>query len=504
MTAAQNSWTGPGHVFVVHGDLGALAFDAVAIPTDWRFSVGAHWRGAIGGAPVRPEGWAEGGARIGSAQDRVWFVDVGSFLPEHDTAWLVDGVRQVLEAMAEEGLRPARRDGGVLRSRPLLAIPLVGIGRGGFTEQRGEVVLALLRTARQVARARGVDVAVVTNDPAVYAAMQHVRRSDGGDWWQLDESLLALAQDLAGKAREGSLALFLGAGVSVPAGLPTWTQLVTGLSEGRDYPREEFQRLGPLDQAELLRKQVPDFERLVIEACRTDRHAIGHSLLASLGCAEVVTTNFDDCYERAHDAVRKDALTTVLPHSTHVGRAPWLLKMHGDVEDERSIVLSRRDFVRYDAGSRPAAAVLQSLLLTRHLLVVGASLTDDNVLRLVHEVASFHEERGVERAFGTVLDVEGGSLRGQLWDGQLAWHSMPGDEVPDRARAVELFLDALAARASSDESWLLDDRFAVLLASDEQRELAAELRGLRSRLAAAGAPWGSLVADLDRRGAPKD
>jgi len=235
---------------------------------------------------------------------------------------------------------------------------------------------------------------------------------------------------------------------------------------------------------------------------RPARHR-AHSLLAALGCSEVVTTNFDRCYELAQGAAHaQGAVTTVLPHADHVGRAPWLLKMHGDVDHPVSIVLSRRDFVRYDAGSRPAASVLQSLLLTRHLLVVGASLTDDNVLRLVHEVASFHEAREVPRTYGTVLDVEGGSLRGQLWDGQLAWHAVPGDDVAERARTVEVFLDALAARVTSDESWLVDERFAGLLAP-QQRELASELRVLRQRLSAAQGPWASLVADLDARGASR-
>jgi len=67
-------------------------------------------------------------------------------------------------------------------------------------------------------------------------------------------------------------------------------------------------------------------------------------------------------------------------------------------------VLTRRDFVRYDAASGPAGAAVQTLLRSRHLLVIGASLTHDNFLHLAHEMEHFLEEGGAKRRnLGTVL-----------------------------------------------------------------------------------------------------
>ena len=81
-------------------------------------------------------------------------------------------------------------------------------------------------------------------------------------------------------------------------------------------------------------------------------------------------------------------------------------------------MLTRRDFVRYDAASGPAGAVVQTLLLSRHLLVIGASLTDDNFLHLAHEMEHFLEEGGAKRRnLGTVLTFSADRGRPMLFQG---------------------------------------------------------------------------------------
>jgi hypothetical protein len=140
------------------------------------------------------------------------------------------------------------------------------------------------------------------------------------------------------------------------------------------------------------------------------------------------------------------------------------------------------------------------MMLTRHLLIVGASLTDDNVLRLAHEVADVRPREGDEpEPFGTVLDVEAPGVRQQLWRGELDWVSLPGDHLPQRARALDIFLDAVDAHATTDASWVLDDRFEALL-SDDDTEVARQARALRDTLPDR-APWRTLRGELDRHGA---
>jgi hypothetical protein len=132
-------------------------------------------------------------------------------------------------------------------------------------------------------------------------------------------------------------------------------------------------------------------------------------------------------------------------------------------------------------------------------LIVGASLTDDNVLRLAHEVAEFRADHGSEQQpFGTVLDVEASGARQQLWNGELNWLVMPGTDLAERARTLDIFLDAVAADASTDAFWVLDERFEALLEEgdiDTARRLRALGRKIEDR-----EPWRALRVTLTRHG----
>lgn len=506
--------TDAGHAFVVRGRLENLDHDATLVPTDRDFVVTRSWGPPLGlpgdsddgawaeaVAALRPDGWAE--RRWGRSADGrpVWFVDSAAYDdPRATLEPMVHRVRAALTDMVAAGVHA-----GSGRPRPLLALPTLGVRQGGFGDLRGTVIDRLLAVCQDVVARSAVDVAVVAAAGADHAAFQARRRGSGaGHEAHLSPELLDQARTLAQRALDGSIALFLGAGVGMSAGLPSWGGLIERLAARADA---DFGRLSsPLDKSELLRRRLgDDLGCMVADEVRgTGRYGIVHALVAAFDCEQSVTTSYDDLYERA--AADSGTALTVLPWSPVRAGAPWLLKMHGDVEHPESIVLSRSDVVGYDARSRPMSAVVQSLMVTRHLLVVGASMTDDNFLRLAHEVVAFQEGGASEpEPLGTVLALRPDPAAVELWHGRFdhVSASTSSDGAPgEHARRLAIFLDAVAMLATPP-SHLADERYASLL-PEAERPLAETARGLRRALDAVpdrSSSWAGVERALDGIGA---
>lgn len=462
----------PGHLFVVHGQLESVRYDAVIVPTDRHFDVSSQWDRLLSGqVPSRPRGWSRGFGRSDGTEG-VWFISVYD-----ETAVTGAELAERLDALVRDIVGEIGADVG----RLVVAMPVLGIRGGAQGARRGAVVRDLVDALTTISHRRGVDIAQVTPDRAVHGAIQHFRKAGTSSLWELTAEELQLAGELGSFAQQGHLALFLGAGVSMSAGLPSWGSLLTELANKAQIAAADFESLNgsPLDQAELVSLHLQD--RLGSEVAALEREAtqvsLAHALLAGLNCMQVVTTNYDELYEAAVDATghKRPAL---LPREHAEPGRPWLLKMHGDVGDENDIVLTRRSFVRYDANSRPAGSLLQSLMMTKHLLVVGTSMSDDNVVRLAIEVDDFLRS---DATFGTFIDVSQPSARAELWRKRFRWLNCAGDETADRVRRMEIVLDAIGMYAAQDASWLLDPRFAGLL-TPVDREVIDEARALTRRV----------------------
>ena len=486
----------PGHVFIVQGRVEALVRDAVVVTTDADFTIEPHWQPVLGtdsASALRPERWGEDGLPFGVAHGRegLWFLDV--MTPTGSADQLLEGLRGVLDAIAASGLVASAG-----RALPLVAVPVPGIGGGGFREHAGAVIAGLLDTLSDVVDRHDLDVVVVATTAAQFAAIQRERRRTCS--WELEPPLVEKAQALGEAAAAGRLALFLGAGVSIPAGLPSWSALVDemralAVERGADIPAQDFETLDVLDQTELLRSLLGDqLESRVAERFASASPALSHALLASLRCQEAVTTNYDRCYETAMSAVGPATSVAVMPWEKPTPGRPWLLKLHGDAGRPDSVVLTRGQFIGYDGRWRPVGSVFQSLLMTRQLLVVGASLSDDNVLRLAHEVRALRRRHNIDDPLGSVLTLGSPPLRARLWEGELDWVAFEGETGEVQARRLEIFLDAVATHACQVAPYLLHPHYADLLDDDVEADLAGRAGQLATDLAAA-AKSGSLRHD---------
>jgi hypothetical protein len=504
-----------GHVFVVGADLTRLSCDDVLVPTDRSLRVTSSW------VPLLPSGaiaeqdddgagltgaWSgawSSGERVrevpGCGDRRAWLVDTVDQDGERDgdrgLSWLLEGAREALAAVAaREVSAPAHG-----RARRLVGLPALGTGWGGAAGQRGALLQQLLPVLRKAAEEHGYDIALVLRRPSDLAAAQRVRRAEGGGW-ALPPALRSLAEDLGERARAGELAIFLGAGVSAAAGLPTWERLLAELA-GRagldDALRAGLAGLPPQDAAALLARELGR-DRLtayVQERFGPGPYALAHALIAGLPVREFVTTNYDPLVELAAADIGRPL--RVLPFDDPAPGAPWLLKLHGDAAHPDSIVLTREQYLEFGDHRTALAGVLQSLLLTRHVLFVGTSMLDDDLIRIAHQVRSVLHEPGeaAGRRSGTVLALREDPVRARLWERDVETVAMTGaDEVADvpaaeAARRLEVLLDLLGCLSSRPTGYLLDPAYRGLLDAEETA-LSDALGGVASALVqGSGESW---------------
>jgi hypothetical protein len=221
----------------------------------------------------------------------------------------------------------------------------------------------------------------------------------------------AIPEPLLAATREHRMVPFIGAGFSkqVSAGnYPNWVEFLhTLLSEAR--------RIGVVDRntashikhliksgqylmaAESIRKRLPsDAYASLIETSFDPpqaKPARVHSLLLALNPRLVITTNYDKLIENAYAATHSQSMTVVTQEDpAKVQRRlqddkererPFLFKLHGDVEDISTIVLTESDYRRSIHDNTGNQMVLSSIFLTHVVLFIGFSFSDPELLLTV-------------------------------------------------------------------------------------------------------------------------
>jgi hypothetical protein len=459
-----------GHLFVLRGDLTQLQCSAILVPCDnnWEL-VANNWSPLLQMEQFEPATW---GARLKGRSGGGRFVDLApnndrkirlvvTADGRDDPLWVAAGVVEAIETFTSQ----LHAVGG--RVKPLVGMPLVGTGAGGFRYERGRLIRALLPALRKASHSADVDVALVLLDGRDHAAIQGQRTAD--DWTEFSAEHLAIADRLGVRAARDELALFLGAGVSIPLGLPDWKTLLAEIAGEAlpDYSPDSAPHIAQELREKVGRKRFYDHiaERVSVRGC-----APAHLLLAGLNVRQAVTSNYDTAYERALDSNLGANAYRVLTRQLAAQPDPWLLKIHGDACRPETIVLTSDDYAQLKNDHGALQSVVESLLMTSHLMFVGYSMGDPDFVEAaerVRTVRALADEDALEE-HATVLALHSDAVSTPPDFATVAMLDERNDGVA--ARRLEIFLDRIswtaARHGSRSHVYLLDPDYQDLFADD--------------------------------------
>jgi hypothetical protein len=484
-----------GHLFIVNGDLTKIACDAILIPTDVRFKINAPWLKLLDGREI-PQSWNDAAViPLASVpkEPQIWLGNVGQVGNDSGFTVFESIVNEFVEKSSAALELRESTDQIYPWPKPRLGVNVIGSGHGGGSNKKGHLVQGLVIALDRVTRAHDVDIVLVTFGEKAYAAAQRARRQivadkDLSETWTFDKEanpqLESCARRLASAAIGSQLVLFIGAGVSVGAGLPAWADLLNKIARDGGVEPEIVKLLSNKDyrdQATLLGRWLDSEDgglktNVVAELTKAQRYSLQHGLLASLPSKEAVTTNFDKLFEAALESGEREL--AVLPTNPVDTDGRWLLKLHGSVDHADHIVLTRSDFLNMPREYGALIGLVQGLLLMRHMLFVGYSLQDEDFHELMYEVraARGNIAKGSNRATALTLCDDG--LERQLWEDDLAIVPMISStdaEIPREvaARQLEIFLDLVGYLSTTSASFFLDKTYSIL--SDDEGTLRDSL-----------------------------
>jgi len=382
--------------------------------------------------------------------------------------WVADGV---VEAIADLSASTLHAPTG--RVKALVGLPLVGTGAGGFEEKRGVLIHALIPALRKAARNFDVDIALVLLDERDYAAVQAVRTPKywndfAQEWPHLGEHL-DIADELGRRAARKELSLFLGSGVSVPLGVPDWRTLLQRVDPESE---EALEAKDLLDVAQDIEGRIgrAELEQRIVANVEVSGVAPTHMLLAALFVQQNVTTNYDTAFDRALDRTLGEGGYRVLTGQLALQPQPWLLKYHGCITQPETIIITREDYNRLRNNLSALQSIVESLMLTSHLMFVGFSMADADFLDAAAKVNAVRAlAENLDPSYvATVLALHPQAVMEHA--GFNVVHMLEDPDQQSAARMLEIFLDRISwtavKKGPASSSYLLDPNYQDLFAKD--------------------------------------
>lgn len=294
-------------------------------------------------------------------------------------------------------------------------------------------------------------------------------------------SLPRIPQTLVDAVRRNNCVLFVGAGLSQGAGLPSWTGLLSRLLSWYDQNGIRLADLADIQKlieekdlllaAEAIKDVVnPEIFRRALSSIIEDESlspSATHLLLPTIPFAAVLTSNYDRLLEKAYGKVAQ--LPLVITHNSGTAltaalheRRFYILKVHGTIEHIETIILGRRSYRELMHGNEAYVEHLRTLLRTKTLLFVGFSLSDPD-LRLILDREQIIWGGHANIHYALMNAVELNSVQRKEWERDYGiqilsyepsneYHPEVGEFLKELGRQVAASEESLSLQSSQPEA----------------------------------------------------
>ena len=203
-------------------------------------------------------------------------------------------------------------------------------------------------------------------------------------------------QELVDAVRERRAVLFVGAGVSMNLGVPSLAELIDRMAREIGHDPDDFRALADsLTLAEFYYRKLGSLGPLrqwmtaASDGSPVDvsRSPI-HRAIVNLNFPVIYTTNYDPWLERAFEAFGRPyrLIVRVADIARQTEAATEIVKLHGDLEDEDSVVFTESNYFDRLSFEAPLDIKLRADVLARPVLFIGYSLSDVNIRYLLHRL----------------------------------------------------------------------------------------------------------------------
>lgn len=214
-----------------------------------------------------------------------------------------------------------------------------------------------------------------------------------------------ILKDIDNWRKNNKLSVFVGAGVSMLSGLPSWGDVIKSMLKEMPDLKYEEDKLSSDDYLKIAQMYFNTFgeekykdkvKGSFREDCTPNKI---HDLIFALHPNHILTTNYDNLLEQ--EAVKVGRNFSVINADNTVSSAPsssYIVKVHGDFSSS-NFVFKEQDYLDYEQNYKLIDKLVKTIFSTNLVIFIGYSLQDYNIKLILNWVKNVQADSFIKPVF---------------------------------------------------------------------------------------------------------